>query len=72
MIKLIKLPPRTKLYGYDYSKNVQLRMTGKEWHAYARRETFKVEHGGDAAFGGRCEIYLDGKPVTGLPIAEDV
>jgi hypothetical protein len=71
MIKLIKLPPRTKFYGFDYTKNLQFRMTGKEWHEYARRETFKVEHGGDTAFGNKCEIYLDGKPVAGLPMANE-
>jgi len=65
MIKLIKLPPRTKLYGYDYSKNVQLRMTGKEWHAYARRETAKGELDGDDAVGGLSGIDLDGTFVKG-------
>lgn len=70
-IKLIILPPRTKFYGYDYKKNLQFRMTGKEWHQYARRDKFKVEHGGDTAFGNACEIYLDGKPVDGLPMANE-
>ena len=60
-VKGTVLPPRTKFYGYDYRKNVELRMTGKEWHAYAKRDTFKTERGSDAAWGNWCEIWLDGK-----------
>lgn len=63
MIKLIQLPSRRKLWGWDYKKNQQLRMTGKEWHAYARRQEFKTEHGGDAAFGGGIEVWLDGTDI---------
>ncbi len=62
-MKQVTLPPRTKFWGWDYNKNQQLRMTGKEWHAYARRAVFKSEHGGDSAFGGGVEIWLDGKNV---------
>lgn len=54
-----KLPPRTKFWGYDYKKGTLLRMTGKEWHEYAKRETFKSERGGDSAWGSGCEIYWD-------------
>ena len=56
----IKLPPRTKYWGYDYKKDIQLRMTGKEWHEYAKRETFKTERGSDSAWGTGMEIWLDG------------
>ena len=64
MIKLVKLSPRKKLWGWDYKKNQQLRMTGKEWHAYARRDQFKTERGGDSAFGGGIEVWLDGTDVN--------
>ena len=59
MIKNIKLPPRTKFRGWDYNKQTELRMTGREWHEYAKRETFKTERGADAAWGGRCEVWFD-------------
>ena len=62
-MKKITLPSRTKLWGWDYNKQKQLRMTGKEWHEYAKRETFKSEHGADAAWGGGCEIWLDGTDI---------
>jgi hypothetical protein len=61
MIKNIKLPPRTKFRGWDYNKWTELRMTGREWHEYAKRETFKTERGADAAWGGRCEVWFDNK-----------
>lgn len=64
-IRLVKLPARTMFYGWCYKKDIQLRMTGKEWHEYAKRSEFKVEHGGDSAFGGNCEIWLDGKNLDG-------
>lgn len=60
MSKTIKLPPRTKLYGWDYKKDIQLRMTGREWHDYAKRDEFKTERGGDSAWGSHMEIWLDG------------
>lgn len=60
MTKTMTLPSRTKLWGFDYNKGQQLRMTGKEWHAYAKRDTFKTEHGSDSAWGNACEIWLDG------------
>lgn len=59
-MKTVTLPARTKLWGYDYNKDQQFRMTGREWHEYAKRETFKSERGADAAWGGGCEIWLDG------------
>lgn len=60
-----KLPSRKKLFGYDYNKDEQLCMTGKEWHEYARRETFKVEHGGDTAWSGNgIEVWLDSKDIN--------
>ena len=64
MIKLVKLSPRKKFWGWDYKKDQQLRMTGKEWHAYARRDQFKTERGGDSAFGGGIEVWLDGTDVN--------
>jgi hypothetical protein len=60
----MKLPPRTKYYGWDYTKNQQLRMTGKEWHQYAKREEFKNERGSDSAWGSNCEIWLDGTDIN--------
>jgi len=64
MTKAIKLPPRTKLYGYDYNKNQTLHMTGKEWHTYAKRDTFKHPFDRDArdtAWSGTgIEVWLDG------------
>lgn len=62
--KLITLPPRTKFFGWDYNKNEELRMTGREWHEYAKRQEFKTERGSDAAWGAGVEIYLDGKGVA--------
>lgn len=59
-MKTITLPPRTKFYGWDYTKQQQLRMTGKEWHQYAKRNEFKTERGSDSAWGNLCEIWLDG------------
>jgi len=38
-------------------------MTGKEWHTYAKRETFKSERGSDSAWGSACEIWLDGTDI---------
>jgi len=58
--KTMRLPQRTKLYGWDYNKWTQLRMTGKEWHEYAKRTEFKTERGSDSAWGSKCEIWLDG------------
>ena len=63
-MKTMTLPPRTKLFGWCYRKQQQLRMTGKEWHAYARRDQFKTERGGDSAFGGGIEVWLDGTDVN--------
>jgi hypothetical protein len=68
-MKPIKLPPRTKLYGYDYNKNQMLQMTGKEWHQYCKRETFKHPYDKDsrdtAWSGTGVEVWLDGKKTTG-------
>lgn len=64
MIKLIKLPPRTKLYGWDYNKARELCMTGREWHQYGKRAEFKSERGNDAAWGNGLEVYLDGTPMS--------
>jgi len=58
--KTMRLPQRTKFFGWDYNKWVQLRMTGKEWHAYAKRDEFKTERGSDSAWGNKCEVWLDG------------
>jgi hypothetical protein len=64
MQKPIKLPPRTKLYGYDYDKNQILRMTGTEWHTYTKRDVFKHPHDKDsrdtAWSGTGVEVWLDG------------
>lgn len=61
--KTIKLPPRRKMYGRDYEKRQQLCMTGKEWHQYAKRDSFKTERGSDSAWGNSVEVYVDGKPM---------
>jgi hypothetical protein len=59
------LPPRTKLFGWDYNKAKEFRMTGKEWGQYARVETFKFERGNDAAYSGNgIEVWLDGKDIN--------
>lgn len=63
----VTLPPRTKFFGWDYNKNVQMRMTGKEWHQYAKRETFKSERASDSAWGNGCEIWLDGTDINSKP-----
>jgi hypothetical protein len=34
-------------------------MTGKEWHEYAKWDTFKTEYGSDSAWGNKCEIWFD-------------
>lgn len=62
-MKTMRLPQRTKFYGWDYNKDCELRMTGREWHEYAKRDEFKTERGSDSAWGSKCEIYLDGKPM---------
>jgi hypothetical protein len=63
--KLATLPPRTKLYGWDYNKAKEFCMTGKEWGQYARVETFKFERGNDAAYSGNgIEVWLDGKDIN--------
>jgi hypothetical protein len=60
-----RLPPRNKLFGWDYNKSVQFRMSGREWHVYAKRDTFKVERGGDAAYSGNgIEVWLDGTDIN--------
>jgi hypothetical protein len=61
------LPPRTKFFGWDYNKAIQLRMTGKEWHQYAKLELFNHERGGDSAWGNGCEIWLDGTDINHKP-----
>lgn len=58
------LKPRTKYFGWDYKRNTQLRMTGKEWHVYAKRQTFNHERGNDAVTGSSCEIWLDGTDIN--------
>lgn len=59
------LPPRTKLFGWDYNKAKEFRMTGREWGQYARVETFKFERGNDAAYSGNgIEVWLDGKDIN--------
>lgn len=45
--KYTTLPPRTKFEGWDYHKNQRLRMTGKEWHVYAKTDRFKVSRDRD-------------------------
>lgn len=64
-MKGIKLPPRTMLYGYDYNKNQTLRMTGKDWHIYTKRDEFKHPADRDArdtAWSGTgVEVWLNGK-----------
>jgi hypothetical protein len=59
-LKKVSLSSRKMYHGYDYSKDKDFRMTGKEWHQYAKCDDFKCEIGGDTAFGNRLEIYLDG------------
>jgi hypothetical protein len=51
------------MYGWDYEKRQQLCMTGKEWHQYAKRDSFKTERGADSAWGNSVEVYVDGKPM---------
>jgi hypothetical protein len=62
-MKMMTLPSRTKLWGWDYNKAQQFRMTGKEWHEYARRPEFKTERGADSAWGGGVEVWLDGTDI---------
>ena len=62
-MKTMALPPRTKLWGWDYNKEKQFRMTGKEWHQHARCETFKTERGSDSAWRNGCEVWLDGTDI---------
>ena len=63
-MKTVRLPQRTKLYGWDYNKDCELRMTGREWHEYAKRDEFKTEHGSDSAWGIKCEVWLDGTNIN--------
>ncbi len=62
-VRLIKLPPRTKFRGWCYNKAREFRMTGREWHEYAKRDMFKTEHGADSAWGNGCEIWFDKQEV---------
>jgi len=63
--KLDKLPPRTKLYGWDYKKAKEFHMTGREWMQYARVDAFKFERGNDGAYSGNgIEVWLDGKDIN--------
>lgn len=62
-MKAMTLPPRTKLWGWDYNKEKQFRMTGKEWHQHAKCETFKTERGSDSAWRNGCEVWLDGTDI---------
>ena len=61
------LKPRSKYFGWDYTKNTQLRMTGKEWHTYAKRELFNYNRGDDSARGSNYEIWLDGTDINYKP-----
>ncbi len=61
----IVLPSRKKLYGWDYRKDKQLHMTGKEWHQYADLQQFKTERAADSAWGNKCEVWLDGTDIAG-------
>lgn len=56
----IVLSPRKKYFGWCYRTSQQLRMTGREWHEYARVEEFKTAHGADSAWRNKCEVWLDG------------
>lgn len=56
----ITLKGRRKYFGWCYRTDKQLRMTGKEWHEYARLPEFKTCYGSDSAWGNRCEVWLDG------------
>jgi hypothetical protein len=58
--KSMRLPPRKMLFGFDYNRNQELRMTGKEWHIYAKVDEFKTERASDSAWAKGCEIWLDG------------
>ena len=59
-MKQIKLPPRTKLKGFDYRKSIELQMTGKEWHRYAKADTFRVGRDRDNrdATANHCEVWM--------------
>ena len=59
-MKQIKLPPRTKFRGYDYNRSLELEMTGKEWHRYAKAELFRVSRDRDNRDPGanHCEVWI--------------
>ena len=60
MKKTIKLRPRVRFSGYDYTKAQPLTMTGREWHAYAKVEAFKVSRdrdNQDATSGRGHEVW---------------
>jgi predicted chitinase len=63
----LALKPRSKYFGWDYTKNTQLRMTGKEWHNYAKCELFNHNRGDDSARASHCEIWLDGTDINHKP-----
>lgn len=59
-MKLVKLPPRTKLKGFDYNKHSEVEMTGKEWHAYAKVDAFRLSRdrdNRDATSGRGHEVW---------------
>ena len=59
-MKQIKLPPRTRLEGFDYRKGERLTMTGREWHQYAKADTFRQSRDRDNrdATANHCEVWL--------------
>lgn len=58
-MKQIKLPPRTRFEGFDYNKATKLTMTGREWHAYAKVDLFKISRDRDNrdATANGCEVW---------------
>jgi len=57
--KQIKLPLKKVFKGYDYTRNLELQMTGKEWHQHAKVDYFRVAPDRDNrdATGNHNEVW---------------
>ncbi len=60
MKKPVRLHPRKKYEGFDYSRARSFTMTGREWHQYAKVDTFKLSSdrdNRDATSGRGHEVW---------------
>ena len=56
----VRLRPHTRFEGFDYTTRRTLSMTGREWHAYAKVDAFKLSRdrdNRDATSGRGHEVW---------------